>query len=198
MMTSGPIQMPTSIGPALPPKPSFDVVLELSDGDRWYAAQMLNELPWGGMEETITIMSNIHTKLRLEEINLGTMPAMQAKAVEKFTLPSKEAEALIKIVCGGGGMKSVPGTIGPGLGKLVLRIRKSIADSAPAAAAAPSPAVPIAAPAAAPEAATATEPTPELTPEKVEAAPLAEAAKIFVRQEKPTSDAVPEPVETRG
>lgn len=127
------VAAPAPLGPAVPGGPAIAepeapspiVTLSMSEGDRWFVATMLNEIPWGGGEKNVTTMGQIYESLRLGDVDLGKVPAALGKAAEKFELTARECEIVLKIICGFGN-KAIPGFFGPQLAKLVARVRLQI------------------------------------------------------------------------
>lgn len=122
---------------AAAPKPLPKVTLLLSEIDRWFAAQALFTSPWGGGEAIIVGLSTIHETLKLSKVPLNKKPPELSKSASAYTFVLPHADLLIQVLCGQQGV-GFPGSYGPALAKLVIRLRAQVKKATPAPAPPPS------------------------------------------------------------
>ena len=111
--------------PAPAPPPDIDVTLSLSAADRWFAAQSLVKIGWGGGEAAVMVLHTIHQTLKLAEIPLDKPPGGLSRSAKSYTLKASHIETLIRILCGADG-SGYAGHAGPMLAQVVIRLRTQI------------------------------------------------------------------------
>jgi len=103
-----------------------DIELRLTPRDLWFVAQALRFTAWGGGEQRVTALHNIHKALRLDKIQLNVLPTAQPlKPVECVKLPHPHVELMIRVLCGEGD-RSFNGEAGPMMSALVIRLRETV------------------------------------------------------------------------
>ena len=111
--------VPNAAPPQQPVPAPVSVPLNLSEADRWFAAQTLRAMPWAGGEQVVLGLHRIHTALELFSIKLDKPYAKCTVGAHRYVLDANDAELLVHSLC----MAGFKGETGPTLAKLVTRIR---------------------------------------------------------------------------
>lgn len=120
----------TPRAPLAAPPADFDVPLNLSESERWFAAVSLSASPWAGGEAVVMAFKAVHETLDLARVPRDKLPGKLSRSSKLYTLKASHIEILLRVLCGEGGF-AFQGEAGPMLATLVGRLRAQVEKSRP-------------------------------------------------------------------